>query len=49
MPIGLTALVVPPLVTQGTNLVEDLPNYATDVQDYVNKNERLRSSTTSTT
>jgi predicted PurR-regulated permease PerM len=42
VPIGLTALVVPPLVTQGTNLVEDLPNYATDVQDYVNKNERLR-------
>jgi predicted PurR-regulated permease PerM len=42
VPIGLTALVVPPLVTQGTNLVEDLPSYATDVQDYVNKNERLR-------
>ncbi len=42
VPIGLTALVVPPLVTQGTNLVEDLPGYATDVQDYVNKNERLR-------
>jgi predicted PurR-regulated permease PerM len=42
VPVGLTALVVPPLVTQGTNLVEDLPSYATDVQDYVNKNERLR-------
>ncbi|HWI72423.1 MAG TPA: AI-2E family transporter [Baekduia sp.] len=42
VPIGLTALVVPPLVTQGTNLAEDLPNYARDVQDYVNKNERLR-------
>jgi predicted PurR-regulated permease PerM len=42
VPIGLTALVVPPLVTQGTNLVEDLPSYATDVQDYVNKNKRLR-------
>jgi predicted PurR-regulated permease PerM len=42
VPIGLTALVVPPLVTQGTNLVEDVPSYATDVQDYVNKNERLR-------
>jgi predicted PurR-regulated permease PerM len=42
VPVGLTALVVPPLVTQGTNLVEDLPSYANDVQDYVNKNERLR-------
>jgi predicted PurR-regulated permease PerM len=42
VPIGLTALVVPPLVTQGTNLAGDLPNYANDVQDFVNKNERLR-------
>lgn len=42
VPIGLTALVVPPLVTQGTNLAEDLPSYARDVQGYVNKNERLR-------
>jgi predicted PurR-regulated permease PerM len=42
VPIGLTALVVPPLVTQGTSLAGDLPSYANDVQDYVNKNERLR-------
>jgi predicted PurR-regulated permease PerM len=42
VPIGLTALVVPPLVTQGTSLAGDLPQYANDVQDYVNKNERLR-------
>jgi predicted PurR-regulated permease PerM len=42
VPIGLTALVVPPLVTQGTNLASDLPQYATDIQDFVNKNERLR-------
>jgi predicted PurR-regulated permease PerM len=42
VPIGLTALVVPPLVTQGTNLAGDLPNYASDVQNFVNKNERLR-------
>jgi predicted PurR-regulated permease PerM len=42
VPIGLAALVVPPLVTQGTDLAEDLPSYANDVQDYVNKNERLR-------
>jgi predicted PurR-regulated permease PerM len=42
VPVGLAALVVPPLVTQGTNLVGDLPKYATDVQDFVNKNKRLR-------
>ncbi|HEV7494047.1 AI-2E family transporter [Baekduia sp.] len=42
VPVGLTALVVPPLVTQGTNLAGDLPSYAHDIQDYVNKNERLR-------
>jgi predicted PurR-regulated permease PerM len=42
VPVGLSALVLPPLVTQGTHLAEDLPDYAHDVQDYVNKNERLR-------
>jgi predicted PurR-regulated permease PerM len=42
VPIGLTALVLPPLVTQGTSLAEDLPDYAREVQDYVNKNQRLR-------
>ena len=33
---------MPPLVTQGTDLAQDLPNYASDVQDFVNKNEQLR-------
>jgi predicted PurR-regulated permease PerM len=42
VPIGLTALVIPPLVTQGTNLANDLPNYSRDVTDFVNKNKRLR-------
>jgi predicted PurR-regulated permease PerM len=42
VPVGLTALVVPPLVTQGTSLAEHLPDYAHDVQDYVNKNKRLK-------
>jgi predicted PurR-regulated permease PerM len=42
VPVGLAALVVPPLVTQGTNLAGDLPAYANDVQDFVHKNERLR-------
>src|SRR4051794_9127862 len=42
VPIGLTALVIPPLVTQATNLANDLPSYARDVTDFVNKNKRLR-------
>jgi predicted PurR-regulated permease PerM len=42
VPVGLTALVVPPLVTQGTGLAQDLPRYAGDVQDFVNKNKRLK-------
>jgi predicted PurR-regulated permease PerM len=42
IPIGLTALVIPPLVTQGTNLVNDVPQYSRDVTDFVNKNKRLR-------
>jgi predicted PurR-regulated permease PerM len=42
VPVGLTALVVPPLVTQGTGLVNHLPDYAHDVRDYVHDQKRLR-------
>ena len=42
VPIGIGALIIPPLVTQGNNLIENLPEYVQDVQDYTNKNERLR-------
>src|SRR5262249_26475402 len=42
IPIGLAALVIPPMVTQGTNLASDLPDYANDVQKFVHKNKRLR-------
>jgi predicted PurR-regulated permease PerM len=42
VPIGIGALIIPPLVTQGNNLIQNLPEYAQDVQDYTNKNERLR-------
>ena len=42
IPIGIGALIIPPLVTQGNNLIQNLPEYAQDVQDYANKNERLR-------
>jgi predicted PurR-regulated permease PerM len=42
IPIGIGALIIPPLVGQGNNLIQNLPRYAQDVQDYTNKNERLR-------
>jgi predicted PurR-regulated permease PerM len=42
VPIGLGALVVPPLVTEVTQLTEDVPGYADDVQKFVNENKRLR-------
>ena len=42
IPIGIGALIIPPLVTQGNNLIEDLPEYAQDVQDFAERNERLR-------
>ena len=42
IPIGIGAVIVPPLVEQGNNLVQDLPSYAQDAQDFANKNSTLR-------
>jgi len=42
VPIGIGALIVPPLVTQANNLIQNLPEYAQDAQDFVEKNDRLR-------
>jgi predicted PurR-regulated permease PerM len=42
IPIGIGALVVPPLVTQLNNLVENLPQYAQDAQDFSHRNPTLR-------
>jgi predicted PurR-regulated permease PerM len=42
IPIGIGALVVPPLVTQLNNLVQDLPQYAQDAEDFSHKNATLR-------
>lgn len=41
-PIGLGAILIPPLVTEGNNLVNDVPGYARDVTQFVQENERLR-------
>jgi predicted PurR-regulated permease PerM len=41
-PFALIGLLLPPLVTQGNNLVQNLPDYAQQVTDFVNSNDRLR-------
>jgi predicted PurR-regulated permease PerM len=43
VPIGIGALIIPPLVTQTNNLIQDLPQYAQEAQEFVEGNERLRS------
>ncbi len=42
VPIGLLALLVPPIVDQVNTLVDDAPQYAQDLDDFVQKNETLR-------
>jgi predicted PurR-regulated permease PerM len=41
-PFALIGLLVPPIVTQANNLVQNLPRYAREVTQFVNENERLR-------
>jgi predicted PurR-regulated permease PerM len=41
-PFALIGLLVPPIVTQANNLVQNLPQYAQEVTAFVNENERLR-------
>jgi predicted PurR-regulated permease PerM len=41
-PFALIALLVPPIVQQANNLVENLPEYAQEVTEFVNSSERLR-------
>jgi predicted PurR-regulated permease PerM len=40
--VALTALLVPPVVDEATNLADNAPSYVQDVRDYVEKNKRLR-------
>ena len=42
IPIGLGAMLIPSLVTQGEDLANNAPEYAQDVTDFVNRNETLR-------
>lgn len=42
VPILIMAAIVPPIVTQLDSLVENAPQYAQDVQQFVRENEQLR-------
>ena len=42
VPVFLGALLIPPIVEQLNNLVNNLPAYARDLQDFVGENETLR-------
>ena len=42
VPVALGALIIPPLVNEASDLAEKAPEYARDVTDFVNKNQRLR-------
>ena len=41
-PFALIGLLVPPIVTQADNLVQNVPEYAQQLTDFVNDNDRLR-------
>lgn len=42
VPIGIGALIVPPIVTGAEDLAKNAPAYARDVTDFVNENARLQ-------
>jgi predicted PurR-regulated permease PerM len=42
IPVGLAAIIVPPIVNGANDLAEKAPEYAAQAQDFVNKNKRLR-------
>src|SRR5918995_4298275 len=42
IPIGILALLIPSMVSQGEDLANNAPEYAEDVTDFVNENKTLR-------
>jgi predicted PurR-regulated permease PerM len=40
--VAIGSLILPPLVRQGVDFVNDLPRYSHDLQDEIQKNDRLR-------
>jgi predicted PurR-regulated permease PerM len=43
VPLLLMALIVPPLITEANKFAENVPDYARDVTEFVQNNDRLRS------
>jgi predicted PurR-regulated permease PerM len=41
IPVGIGAALIPTIIGEVEELVDNLPEYASDLQDFVNKNERL--------
>jgi predicted PurR-regulated permease PerM len=41
IPAGIFAIVVPPIVREGTEFIDEIPRYAADVNAWVRDNERL--------
>jgi predicted PurR-regulated permease PerM len=42
VPVIIGALLIPPIVEQVNRLIQNLPEYAADLSDFVERNERLR-------
>ena len=42
VPVLIISALVPPIVTQGNNLAQSLPDYAKDLTEFVQKNRQLR-------
>jgi predicted PurR-regulated permease PerM len=42
VPLGLMALMVPPLITEANNFAENVPQYSRDVSKFVRDNQQLR-------
>ena len=42
VPVLIMAALIPPIVTQGNNLAQSLPDYARDLTDFVQRDSRLR-------
>ena len=42
IPLLLIALIVPPLITEANDFADNVPRYAEDVTDFVQRNDQLR-------
>jgi predicted PurR-regulated permease PerM len=42
IPVLFAAILIPPIVEQVNNLIDNTPGYVSDLQDFVEKNDRLR-------